>query len=60
MIRFISATIAFCLAVGAADALVRLTYQMATNAEHAHRFDQLSYSAFNKALWEGKQQKPSK
>ena len=54
MIQFVCKIITFCLAVGVAESLVRLTYIIATNAERAQKFDQISYAKFNKALWEAK------
>jgi hypothetical protein len=54
MVRLIVQFLVLCLAVGAADALVNFSYRLATSAELAHEFDQLSYSKFTEALWKDK------
>jgi len=51
MVRLIIHFLFLCLAVGTADAVVRLAYTLAEGAQHAHQSRQLRHSKFNKALW---------
>lgn len=60
MLRFIYWILSLCLLIGVGDALVRVTIKMAGAAVHAHRHDQLSYSAFTKAMLEAKPRRPAK
>jgi hypothetical protein len=59
MIKFVATIITFCLMIGVGDSLVRMTYAMATGAKNAFLHDQLSYSAFTKALINAKPRKPA-
>jgi hypothetical protein len=54
MIRFIFAVVSFCLMIGIGEVLVKMTYRMATRAEHAFQHDQISYEQFTKAMIEAK------
>jgi hypothetical protein len=54
MIRFIFTVVSFCLMIGIGEVLVKMTYRMATRAEHAFLHDQISYEKFTKAMIEAK------
>ena len=54
MIRLIFWILSLCVAVGVADAFVRLTLDMAKSAVHAHQHDQLKYSDFTRAMLDAK------
>jgi hypothetical protein len=58
MIRFICWIMSLCLFVGAGDAIVRLTLDIAQAAVHAHQQDQMSYAKFTKAMLSAKPRKP--
>ena len=54
MVRFIFWVLALGFAVGFGPPLANLTLNMAKAAIHAHRFHQLSYAKFTKALLNAK------
>ena len=59
MLRLIYWILSLCLFVGVGDAFVRLTLRMAGAAVHAHQHDQMSYSAFTKAMLGAKPRQPT-
>jgi len=58
MVRLIYWVLSLCLAIGVGDALVRLTLEMGKAAMHAHQHDQMSYSAFTRAMLNAKPRQP--
>ena len=54
MIALIRWILGFALSLGFGAALVEHTYRMADAAIHAHKYDQMSYSIFTRAMTEGK------
>ncbi len=58
MLRLIYWILSLCLFIGVGDALVRLTLRMAGAAVHAHQHDQMSYSAFTRAMLNARPRQP--
>ena len=58
MIRLIHWILSLCLAIGAGDALVRLTLEMARSAVDAHQHHQMSYAKFTRSMLNAKLRKP--
>lgn len=51
-IKFLSWILGIVFALGLADSFVNLTYKMGQAAIHAHKHDQISYSKYNRLLWQ--------
>lgn len=58
MIRLIHWILSLCLAIGAGDAFVRLTLEMAGAAVYAHQHDQISYAKFTRAMLGAQPRRP--
>lgn len=56
-IKFLSWILGIIFTLGLADSFAHLTYKMGQTALNAHQHDQISYSSYNKLLW---QQNPAK
>jgi urate oxidase len=51
-IKFLSWILGVVFTLGLADSFAHLTYKMGQAAIHAHQHDQISYSSYNKLLWQ--------
>lgn len=58
MIRLWGYLVWIALAMGVGEVSVKMVIEMAGKAAHTYQYEQISYSQWNKMLWERKQSSP--